>query len=632
MPEEKPTAAAGHESVEGEVVYRRVQSLEEGTERGGGPGRRAPAQERGISPTLMPLVVGFALLLTVIIVLGRISVNRLDQVSTDVLNLERGYAGKLSILLELRLTLTNLNNEARARGRVEGEPEPTISMPFGYRIRRAREEVSKVLPRFEHLPLAQTDRGREFRRELEEYLAVTEDNDRYSLEGFAKFRTVDASLNSMLRDATGPEQAAILQQIESIESRALRSIRLWSTIAILIGIIVASGTIWEVQRRFRQLRQSMSDAQRERRFSAQMLEGMVSAIAAIDAHDHIRSANAAFFKIFPHATVGASVYDKFAPPEAMKMLEAAVATRVTEATYRGRWMCPDDNPDCANRAYDIYSSPLAIDGEQGQLVTLVDVTAAAEAEAQVRKTESLAAVGQAAAQVAHEIKNPLGSIRLGVSMLRDTTRDREGLNTIDLVERGIDHLNKLVVDVTQFSGQRALDRSEVNLHELLNASLELIADRITQKRTPIEKHYSEETLGGEWDEDQLRQVFMNILANAVDASEADSPIIITTARLEASASGDGEGRNTHLGGAQRMARVTIQDKGPGMDEQTRSRIFEPFFTTKKRGTGLGLAIVKQIIERHNGTISFASTQGQGTSFMIDLPLKGSDKRAVISDE
>src|SRR5215210_6149368 len=337
MTQEKPTT--GHEAVDGEVVYRRVQAVEGETKRQGKGNRRASAHESGIAPMLWPLIVGFALLLTVILVLGRISLNRLEQVSTEVLNLERGYAGKLSILLELRLALTNLNNEARARGRVEGEPEPAVPMPFGFRIRRARDEVQKVLPRFEHLPLAQTDAGRSFRRALEEYIAVTEDTGRYSLEGFEKFRTVDTALNDMLREATGPEQEAILRQIESIEARASRSIRLWSMLALLVGSAVALGTIWEVQRRF----------------SAQMLEGMVSAVAAIDAHDHIRSANAAFFKIFPQASVGASVFDKFAPPEAMKMLEAAVATRVTHATYRGRWMCPEAQPDCAKRSYDVYS-------------------------------------------------------------------------------------------------------------------------------------------------------------------------------------------------------------------------------------------------------------------------------------
>ena len=622
MLEEKPTDV--HDAEDGEVVYRRVQTPEERTENAGG--KRDGGLEKRISPALPPLIIGFALLLTVILVLGRISVNRLEQVSTEILNLERGYAGKLSILLELRMALTNLNNEARARGRAEGEPEPIVPMPYGVRMRRVRGEVEKVLPRFEHLPLAQTDKGRAFRRALDEYLAVTEDNTRYSLEGFEKFRTVDAALNEMLREATGPEQELILQQIEAIQDRALRSIRLWSMIALLTGLLVAVGTIWEVQRRFRQLRRSISEAQRERQFSAQMLEGMVSAVAAIDAHDRIRSANAVFLKIFPQATIGISVHDKFAPPEAAKMLEAATATRVTEATYRGRWTCPSESPDCANRVYDIYSSPLAIDGEQGQIITLVDVTEAAESEAVLRRTESLTAVGQAAAQVAHEIKNPLGSIRLGISMLRDSLHDKEGLNTIDLVERGIDHLNKLVVDVTQFSSQRDLKLTEVNLHELLEASLELVADRIREKSTPVEKHYNREQLSGEWDEDQLRQVFVNLLANALDASEANAPITISTESVEGSAQTDRQGNGHHPLSIQHLARVTIEDKGAGMDEETRARIYEPFFTTKKRGTGLGLAIVKQIIERHGGTLAVKSAPGQGTRFTIDLPLKSSDER------
>jgi signal transduction histidine kinase len=619
MPEEKPTAE--RDEADGEVVYRRVQMPAERAEQAGK--NRSPITERNISPTLPPLIVSFALLLTVIIVLGRISMNRLDQVSTDVLNLERAYAGKLGILLELRLALTNLNNEARARGRVEGEPEPAVPMPFfGLRIGRARGDVEKVLPRFEHLPLAQTDKGRAFRSELDQYLAVAEDSTRYSLEGFEKFRTVDAALNEMLREATGPEQEAILQQIEAIENRASRSIRLWSLLALLVGALVALSTIWEVQRRFRQLRRSISEAQRERQFSAQML----SAICAVDAHDRIRSANAAFFKIFPQATVGVSVYDKFAAPEAKRMLEAATATRVTEATYRGRWTCPEDSPDCANRAFDVYSSPLAIDGEQGQIVTLVDVTEAAEAEAQVRRTESLTAVGQAAAQVAHEIKNPLGSIRLGVSMLRDSLHDREGLNTIDLVERGIDHLNKLVVDVTQFSSQRELKRSRVELQDLLDASLELVADRIREKETPVEKLYSPEKLQGEWDEDQLRQVFVNLLANAVDASEVGAPVTIRTMRAEEEARPEREGNGHHaLIRRQPLARVTIEDRGAGMDEETRARIFEPFFTTKKRGTGLGLAIVKQIIERHGGALAVQSAPAEGTRFTVDLPLKNRDE-------
>jgi signal transduction histidine kinase len=350
---------------------------------------------------------------------------------------------------------------------------------------------------------------------------------------------------------------------------------------------------------------------------------MVSAVAAIDSHDRIRSANTAFFQIFAQAAIGTSVHEKFATDEAMKMLEAATASRVTVASYRGRWTCDLNSPNCANKTFDVYSSPLQIDGEQGQIVTLVDVSEAVEAEAVVRKTESLAAMGQATAQVAHEIKNPLGSIRLGVSMLRDTAKDAESQSTIDLVERGIHHLNKLVVDVTQFSRQKPLDREPVDLHELIDSSLELISDRLSERQTPIEKHFAAEALSGEWDEDQLRQVLVNLLANAVDATTDSSPITITTARASmtrrrGNLGNGGKGNTERLA----LARLAIEDKGTGMDEETRTHIFEPFFTTKKRGTGLGLAISKKIIEQHGGTIAVESAPGEGTRFIVDLPLEG----------
>ena len=128
------------------------------------------------------------------------------------------------------------------------------------------------------------------------------------------------------------------------------------------------------------MRRSVDEARRERVFTSQLLEGMVSAVAAIDENDRIRSANAAFFRIFPRATIGASVYEKFASEPAMKMLEAATATLVDKAAYRGRWVCPPGE-DCEHeQAFDVYSSPLAINGAHGQILTLVDVTEAAEAE------------------------------------------------------------------------------------------------------------------------------------------------------------------------------------------------------------------------------------------------------------
>ena len=200
-------------------------------------------------------------------------------------------------------------------------------------------------------------------------------------------------------------------------------------------------------------------------------------------------------------------------------------------------------------------------------------------------------------------------------MLRDSVRDQEGLKTIDLVERGIRHLNKLVIDVTQFSRQKSLERGPVNLHELLDRSLDLVSESLKEKRTPVEKKLSGQNLMGNWDGHQLRQVFVNVLANAIDASPANSPISVSTETLSSEESGNGDSV-----AAKRYARVTVADHGKGMEQPALDRIFEPFYSTKKRGTGLGLAIVKQIVEQHEGRISVASESGGGTKFIIDLPL------------
>ncbi len=600
-------------SGDGEVVYRRVAAAE-GTAPGISPPAvtRASGPSREIAPAISPLIIGFTLLLALILTLGYLSVRRMDDFSFRVLDLENQHAAKLGLLLKLRLGLTKLNNEARARQEADARRE--LKPPFEFRLSLARDEVNQLLGQLQKPPLSDDPAWHRFRVDLQSYVELTNDLRTYSFQGFSKFRIVDEELDGLLKAST-LEQSEIFSQSEAIEQEATRAIRLWSVIALLVGAIVAAGTIWEVQRRFNQMRRSMFEARRERTFTTQLLEGMVSAVAAIDEHDRIRSANAAFFKIFPGASIGASVLEKFGPDDAMKMLQAATTSPASKASYRGRWVCKIEGDEHNEKAFDVYSSALSIDGDRGQIVTLVDATEAADSERSLRRSESLAAVGQATAQVAHEIRNPLGSIRLGVSMLRDSVRDKEGLKTIDLVERGIRHLNKLILDVTQFSRQKSLERAPVNLHELLDRSLDLVSESIKEKRTPVEKKLSGQNLIGNWDGHQLRQVFVNVIANAIDASPDNSPITVSTETLSSDESGNG-----NRVAPREYVRITVADRGKGIDSPTLDRIFEPFYSTKKRGTGLGLSIVKQIVEQHEGRISVDSTLGKGTKFIIDLPL------------
>lgn len=591
---------------DGETVYRRVAATTEP------PAPSGPTESR-FDPTLMPLLVGCALLLLFVIVLGNLSVRRVEDTSREVLILEQQFAARAELLLQLRIALTRLDNEARDR--MEAEARKEIRPPFDLRLGSARDELGKLAPLLDRVPLAELPKWRAFRDDLSSYIELTKNNNDYSLSGFEKFRQVDGGLNEIIRD-TSIEQGRIFQQAETLAKSAARSIKILSLIAILASLFVTAGTIWVAQRRYRQTRSSTEAARREREFSNQMLEGMVSAIAAIDRHDRIRSANVAFFRIFPNAAVGASIHDQLGSPEGTKLLEAATASLVESATYRGRWQLSENG---GAHTFDVYSSPLEISNEHGQILTLVDVTEVAKAEAALRRGEALAAVGEAAAQLAHEIKNPLGSIRLGVEMLREHAKADDAVKTITLVERGIHHLNKLVVDVTQFSRHRQLDRGEFDLHEVIDSSIDLVADRVQDKETPIEKNYAAAEIRGVWDGEQLREVFVNLFANAIDASETGSPLTISTELIDATSFPKLLGTPETV--KKSFARILIEDKGAGMDPKTQARLFEPFFTTKKRGTGLGLSIVRQIVEMHGGSIDLRSEKGKGTIFTVDLPLE-----------
>jgi signal transduction histidine kinase len=600
------------------VVYSRIPSSVEADEaqNAAGTGLAARLAREQVAPTLPVMLVSFVLLVVLVFALGWRSERELSDVSAETQRGQQQQTDRVRFLLGLRDALTRLDFEARDRG--THVSHGGIVNPFQNKLNAAQDDANKQLNFFERTPLSQTAEGRAFDEAAHTFVKSTDDPEGYTIDGFKNYRVLEQQTNKLLEEANN-RQAEIERERLELDRRARDRIRRLTYVAGLLAALIATASIWELQRRFRQLRRSLAESRRERAFSAQMLEGMVTAVAAIDGSDRIRSANQAFFRLFPRARVGASVHEEIASDDALQMFKAATSTRVERATYRDRWVfTPEDDDE--PRHFEVYSSPLDIDGTHGQVLTLFDVTDAMRNEVELRRKTALAAVGQAAAQVAHEIKNPLGSIRLGVAMLRDMTQGEEAHSTIDLVERGIEHLNKLTVDVTQYSREKPLELTKVDLNQLIDSSLELVEERLRERQTPVEKSYTTESLEGYLDTDQLQQVFINLVANAADASARGEPIAITTERMESRivhASGNGNDAGARVP----FARITISDQGAGIDDETRARIFEPFFTTKRRGTGLGLAIVKKIVEQHGGAISIETAPETGTRFRVELPLR-----------
>src|SRR5438067_1179081 len=162
---------------EGEVVYRRVAPASADD---AGP----PPREPRFDPTLMPLMVGSALLLLFVIVLGNLSVRRVEDTSRRVLNLEQQFAARAALLLQLRIALTRLDNEARDR--MEAEARHELRPPFDMRLNTAQSDLNKLIPLLDHLPLAELPKWRALRDDLLTYSDLTQHTHEYSLNGFQK--------------------------------------------------------------------------------------------------------------------------------------------------------------------------------------------------------------------------------------------------------------------------------------------------------------------------------------------------------------------------------------------------------------------------------------------------------------
>ncbi len=252
---------------------------------------------------------------------------------------------------------------------------------------------------------------------------------------------------------------------------------------------------------------------------------------------------------------------------------------------------------------------------RGAVAVLRDLSRLKALEAEVRRGERLAALGQMALALAHEIRNPLSAIRGVAQLLGDEIGDGAYGEHLAVMLREIDRVNRVMEALLDLGRPLTFVFGPVNLHQLLERVCLLAHPAALERGVQLVRRY-DPSLPALWaDEDRLTQVFQNLVQNGIEAMAGGGRLTLTT-RVSA----DPIYAKVDLGaGPRALVEVLVQDEGEGIPEALTDRVFDPFVTTKPRGLGLGLALAHRIVEEHRGAIRVASVPGKGTTFACYLP-------------
>jgi two-component system sensor histidine kinase HydH len=243
----------------------------------------------------------------------------------------------------------------------------------------------------------------------------------------------------------------------------------------------------------------------------------------------------------------------------------------------------------------------------GAVIIIRDMTRIKRLEREIARNEKLAATGRLAAMVAHEIRNPLSSIKgFGMFFASLFSDDEQKKEYAMLIASEVDRINIVVTDLLTYSRKMDIKPEFTDIEFLFDETLGLLQFEIEKKKIKVSKNISKSMPRIKLDKERMKQVFLNLMINAVEMMDENGEIEV--------------GADLHKNRDKSV--IWISDTGPGIEMEKQKEIFDLFFTTRKKGTGLGLAIVQKIIEYHDGSIEVESPvkNGRGTMFKINLPV------------
>jgi two-component system sensor histidine kinase HydH len=301
-----------------------------------------------------------------------------------------------------------------------------------------------------------------------------------------------------------------------------------------------------------------------------------------------------------HADVLGKNAEQIIPPPCMALLQGMKAEKkVVEKEIA----CP--LADGRTIFLEVIATVLEEDNGNflGYVILFRDITEVQHLKKEMERSQRLASVGSLAAGIAHEIRNPLSSIKGFATFFKERYRDNpEDQKTADIMVQEVERLNRVIGQLLEFARPMEMERQWTSIQDVIRHTLKMIEGQAKAKNVAahmdLPGHLGEIFI----DRDKITQVLLNLYLNGIEAMEEGGALTVTVLPHEG-----------------RMVRIDVSDTGKGIDEKDIARIFDPYFTTRSSGTGIGLAIVHKIIESHDGELRVTSEPGKGTTVSIFLP-------------
>ena len=386
--------------------------------------------------------------------------------------------------------------------------------------------------------------------------------------------------------------------LEKVENENIRHTLILGSVLMLVGLAGILSLF--LAHAYRAAKSSLSKI---RAFSDNLVANMPIGLVAVDPHGKIVSFNQTsenLLQISTNEVLGQNS-SAILPPQFLKIVsELQKQTGIIHKEIE----CPV--ADDRTIPMEVIATTLQEkDGSfLGHVVLFRDLTEIQELKMEVARKERLASIGSLAAGVAHEIRNPLSSIKGFATYFQERYSDvPEDQKTAGIMIQEVERLNRVISRLLDLARPSGLQKKRASIPDLINHTIEMVKEDAAKKNIEIKTEMAGSLKSAAIDPDQIKQVLLNLYLNAIEAMDKGG---ILSVALNA---------DKNAG----MIRISVSDTGIGIKKEDQARIFDPYFTTKQTGTGLGLAIVHKIIESHGGHIKVESRYTEGTEVTVTLP-------------